>query len=99
VPVAHVGSAAPAVSPCRFCTSIGGARPKNVVETEEGLWIAKFPEKGDRWNNTRVEASMLALARECGLRACDTRAAEVAGADVLLVRRFDRVKIPGGTAS
>jgi serine/threonine-protein kinase HipA len=77
-------------------TSIGGARPKNVVETEEGLWIAKFPEKNDRWNNTRVEASMLSLARECGLRTCDTRVVEVAGADVLLVRRFDRVKIPEG---
>jgi len=77
-------------------TSLGGARPKNVVETEEGLWIAKFPEKGDRWNNTRVEASMLTLARECGLRACDVRIVEVAGADVLLVRRFDRVKIAAG---
>lgn len=77
-------------------TSLGGARPKNVVETEEGLWIAKFPEKTDRWNNTRVEASMLALARECGLRACDARVVEVAGVDVLLVRRFDRVKISAG---
>jgi serine/threonine-protein kinase HipA len=77
-------------------TSMGGARPKNVVESEEGLWIAKFPEKGDRWNNTRVEASMLTLARECGLRACDARVLEAAGADVLLVPRFDRVKIPEG---
>lgn len=77
-------------------TSLGGARPKNVVETEEGLWIAKFPENGDRWNNTRVEAAMLALARECGLRACDAHVVEVAGADVLLVRRFDRVKVPEG---
>lgn len=77
-------------------TSLGGARPKNVVENEEGLWIAKFPEKSDRWNNTRVEASMLALARECGLRACDARVVEVAGADVLLVRRFDRVKTSAG---
>jgi serine/threonine-protein kinase HipA len=77
-------------------TSLGGARPKNVVETEDGLWIAKFPEKGDRWNNTRVEASMLALARECGLRACDAHVVELAGADVLLVRRFDRVKVPQG---
>ena len=77
-------------------TSVGGARPKNVVENEEGLWIAKFPEKGDRWNNTRVEASMLTLARECGLHACDARVVEVAAADVLLVRRFDRVKTPAG---
>lgn len=77
-------------------TSLGGARPKNVVETEDGLWIAKFPEKTDRWNNTRVECSMLALARECGLRACDARVVTAGGVDVLLVRRFDRAKIPEG---
>ncbi len=77
-------------------TSLGGARPKNVVEAEDGMWIAKFPARGDRWNNARVEASMLALARECGLRACDHRVVSVAETDVLLVRRFDRVKAEGG---
>jgi serine/threonine-protein kinase HipA len=77
-------------------TSLGGARPKNVVEGDAGLWIAKFPEKSDRWNNARVECAMLDLARECGLRACDARVAGVAGGDVLLVRRFDRAKIEGG---
>jgi serine/threonine-protein kinase HipA len=77
-------------------TSLGGARPKNVVETDDGLWIAKFPEQADRWNNVRVEASMLALARECKLRVCDCRVVSVGEADVLLVRRFDRVKIGGG---
>src|SRR6266542_5476501 len=29
-------------------TSMGGARPKNVVEDDAGLWIAKFPQRGDR---------------------------------------------------
>jgi len=77
-------------------TSLGGARPKNVVEDDEGLWIAKFPEKNDRWNNARVESAMLNLARECGLRTSDARVVSVAGADVLLVRRFDRVKVKGG---
>src|SRR6185437_2047810 len=77
-------------------TSLGGARPKNVVEDDEGLWIAKFPEKNDRWNNARVESAMLQLARECGLQTCDTRVVSVAGGDVLLVRRFDRVKTKGG---
>src|SRR5215472_4171770 len=77
-------------------TSLGGARPKNVVEDDEGLWIAKFPEKNDRWNNARVESAMLNLARECGLRTSDARVVSVAVADVLLVRRFDRVKVKGG---
>lgn len=77
-------------------TSLGGARPKNVVETDDGLWIAKFPAREDRWNHARVEASMLALARECRIRACDFRVVSVVEDDVLLVRRFDRAKIEGG---
>ncbi len=77
-------------------TSLGGARPKNVVETDDGLWIAKFPAREDRWNNARVEASMLALARECNVRACDCRVVSIGADDVLLVRRFDRVKVDGG---
>jgi len=77
-------------------TSLGGARPKNVVETDDGLWIAKFPARDDRWNNARVEASMLALARECNVRSCDHRVVGVGEADVLLVRRFDRAKVQGG---
>jgi serine/threonine-protein kinase HipA len=71
-------------------TSMGGARPKNVVEDSEGLWLAKFPDKGDRWNNARVEGAMLALAQECGLRVARHRIETVGDQDVLLVRRFDR---------
>ena len=71
-------------------SSIGGARPKNVVEDGEGLWLAKFPEKGDKWSNARVEGAMLALAQECGIRAARHRIETVANKDVLLVQRFDR---------
>jgi serine/threonine-protein kinase HipA len=77
-------------------TSMGGARPKNVVEDDEGMWLAKFPEKGDRWNNARVEGAMLALARECGLRVAQHRLDQVAGHDVLMLKRFDRERVDGG---
>lgn len=77
-------------------TSMGGARPKNVVEDAEGLWLAKFPDKSDNWNNARVEGAMLALARECGLHVARHRFETVAGKDVLLVHRFDRVLTPDG---
>ena len=77
-------------------TSMGGARPKNVVEDDEGLWLAKFPETGDRWNNARVEGAMLALAHECGLRVARHRVDRVAGCDVLLLQRFDRQRVEGG---
>ncbi|HEU4560481.1 MAG TPA: type II toxin-antitoxin system HipA family toxin [Longimicrobium sp.] len=81
-------------------TSLGGARPKNVVEDEAGLWIAKFPQRGDRWNNAPVEAAMLALAGRCGIRVPETRVERVGAESVLLVKRFDRERLAdkGGKA-
>lgn len=77
-------------------TSMGGARPKNVVEDHEGLWMAKFPDRGDRWSSARVEHSMLRLACECGIHVTESRLQRVADADVVLVKRFDRQKVEGG---
>lgn len=77
-------------------TSMGGARPKAVVEDAEGLWVAKFNRPDDPWNNARVEHAMLLLARACGLVAAQSRVVEIGGRDVLLVRRFDREKSAGG---
>ena len=77
-------------------TSMGGARPKAVVQDDDGLWIAKFNRPDDRWNNTRVEHAMLRLARECGISTAESRIEAVAGKDVLLIRRFDRDKTPKG---
>lgn len=74
-------------------TSLGGARPKNVVEDDEGLWVAKFPQRGDRWSNAPVEAAMLALARRCGIRVPETRVERVGDEAVLLVKRFDRERV------
>ncbi len=71
-------------------TSMGGARPKAVVEDERGLWIAKLSSSNDRWNHPRVEHGMLMLARSCGLDVTESRIETVGGRDVLLVRRFDR---------
>jgi serine/threonine-protein kinase HipA len=79
-------------------TSMGGARPKTVVEDEQGLWIAKFNRADDRWNYAKVEHAMLVLARKCGISAADSRIVQVGGKDVLLVRRFDRFKTESGYA-
>ncbi|MEQ8230462.1 MAG: HipA domain-containing protein [Gammaproteobacteria bacterium] len=79
-------------------TSMGGARPKAVIEHEDALWLAKFNHPQDRWNVARVEHAMLTLARECGLSAATSQIIDVAGRDVLLVRRFDREKADTGYA-
>ena len=71
-------------------TSMGGARPKAVVQEGDTLWLAKFESPEDRWNHPKVEHGMLNLARACGLQVADSRVDTVADRDVLLVRRFDR---------
>jgi serine/threonine-protein kinase HipA len=77
-------------------TSMGGARPKAVVEHEGALWLAKFNLPSDRWSMARVEAAMLRLARSCGVTTPDSQVRRVGGRDVLLVRRFDRARAPTG---
>ncbi len=77
-------------------TSMGGARPKAVVEDEHGLWIAKFGRPDDRWNNPRAEHAMLELARSCGINSARSRLEKVGGGDVLLVQRFDRERTTRG---
>jgi serine/threonine-protein kinase HipA len=77
-------------------TSLGGARPKNGVETDDGLWVAKFPAREDRWDHAPVEAAMLDLARECGVRVPDSSVVRIGDENILLVRRFDRQRHAGG---
>ena len=77
-------------------TSMGGARPKAVVEDDSGLWIAKFNRTDDKWNHARVEHSMLVLGRRCGLTTSESRVVTIGGRDVLLVKRFDREKTKAG---
>jgi len=77
-------------------TSMGGARPKVVVEDDIGLWIAKFNRPDDNWNQARVEHAMLVLARCCGLSVAESKVVDVGGRDVLLVKRFDRERTISG---
>ena len=77
-------------------TSMGGARPKTVVEDDEGLWLAKFTRQDDAWDNPRVEHAMLELAQRCGLSACRSKIVAVGERPVLFVKRFDRERVPGG---
>ena len=73
-------------------TSIGGARPKCTVELDDSLWIAKFPARGDTINYPRIEYATMLLAKDCGISIPDVRIITVGGKDVLLVKRFDRLK-------
>lgn len=69
---------------------MGGARPKAVVEDNEGLWIAKFNRVDDRWDNAKIERAMLLLSKECGIQAATSKRTSIGDRDALLVKRFDR---------
>ena len=77
-------------------TSMGGARPKAVIEDDNKLWVAKFNRLDDKWNNALVEYAMLKLAEKCGIETALSKVVSVAGKDVLLVKRFDREKALDG---
>ncbi|MDR3490428.1 MAG: HipA domain-containing protein [Gammaproteobacteria bacterium] len=77
-------------------TSMGGARPKAVIEDNNSLWIAKFSSPQDQWNQPRVELAFLNMAKMCGLQVAESKIISVSGKDVLLVRRFDRDKSDAG---
>lgn len=77
-------------------TSMGGARPKATIEDDDGLWLGKFPARGDRCNLQRVEFATLDLARRCGLNVAQARLQSAGGGEVLMLRRFDRERAEGG---
>lgn len=77
-------------------TSMGGARPKVVVENEAGLWLAKLPAQGDKKNYAKIEHGALLLAKAVGIKTPTSRVIKVAGKDVLLVKRFDRKQTKAG---
>jgi serine/threonine-protein kinase HipA len=77
-------------------SSVGGARPKTVITDDGATWLAKFPQRGDRWSNAAVEGGMLHLAARCGIRVPDIRVESVGHEQVLLVKRFDREPFEDG---
>ncbi len=72
-------------------SSPGGARPKALVDTDDGAWIAKFPSRNrdGRFDVVGLEAAAMALARRAGLTVPETRFVDLGRRRALLVRRFD----------
>tara|TARA_R110002096_G_scaffold169138_1_gene340659 strand:- start:1105 stop:2337 length:1233 start_codon:yes stop_codon:yes gene_type:complete len=80
----------------RHGTSIGGARPKAAITGEDAKYVAKFSISTDTFPIAKAEYVAMTLAERVGLDAAAVSLEEVAGKDVLLVKRFDREKGEGG---
>lgn len=72
-------------------TSLGGARPKAMIEDGDKKLIAKFSSSSDTYNIVKAEFIAMRLAAKAGLKVAPVRLAHAAGKDVLLIERFDRV--------
>ena len=71
-------------------SSIGGARPKALIQDGADKFIAKFSATNDTMAVVKAEFVAMRLAAEIGLSVAPVRLAKASGKDVLLVHRFDR---------
>jgi len=77
-------------------TSIGGARPKALIDRGDRKLIAKFSSSTDLYSVVKAEFIAMKLAAACGLNVAPVSLIAVGGKDVLLIERFDRVKANRG---
>ncbi|OJI94558.1 serine/threonine-protein kinase HipA [Planktotalea frisia] len=73
-------------------TSIGGARPKALIDRGDRKLIAKFSASGDLYSVVKAEFIAMKLAAACGLNVAPVSMVNAGGKDVLLIERFDRTR-------
>ncbi len=73
-------------------TSVGGARPKALIEHDDKQFIAKFSLSTDTYDIVKAEFLAMRLAAKCDLQVAPVSLTRSMDNDVLLVERFDRVK-------
>ena len=71
-------------------SSIGGARPKALIEDRGKKYVAKFSSNDDLYNVVKAEFIAMRLAKLAGLNVAPVELVRAANKDVLLVERFDR---------
>ncbi|RJP77171.1 MAG: type II toxin-antitoxin system HipA family toxin [Desulfobacteraceae bacterium] len=79
-----------------YGTSIGGARPKALIDGEKIKYIAKFSSSADVYNMIKAEFIAMRLARIAGIHAAAVSLARSSNKDVLIIERFDRIHTEHG---
>jgi serine/threonine-protein kinase HipA len=70
--------------------TMGGARPKALIEIAGEQWVVKFAEGGEPIDAPLVEHAAMSLATQAGIRSATTRAVRLHDGHAVAVRRFDR---------
>jgi serine/threonine-protein kinase HipA len=71
-------------------SSLGGARPKALIDDDDKKYIAKFSATADLYNVVKAEFVAMRLAERVGLAVAPVKLTHALGKDVLLIERFDR---------
>ncbi len=77
-------------------SSIGGARPKALIEEQNKKYIAKFSSSTDLYSVVKTEFIAMRLAEHAGLNVAPVKLTKASHKDVLLIERFDRRKTENG---
>jgi len=78
-------------------TSLGGARPKAQIDDGNKKYIAKFSSTTDTYSVVKAEFIAMRLAAQAGLNVAEVSLSKSMNKDVLLVKRFDRVRTDEGS--
>ena len=79
-------------------SSIGGARPKALIEDQGAKYVAKFSSSTDLYSVVKAEFIAMRLAALAGINAAPVKLVQAAQKDILLIERFDREKTAQGWA-
>jgi serine/threonine-protein kinase HipA len=72
-------------------SSIGGARPKALIEEDGTKYIAKFSATTDLYSVVKAEFIAMRLAKMAGIDVAPVKMVKAANKDVVLIERFDRM--------
>jgi len=71
-------------------SSIGGARPKALIESEDKKYVTKFSSGSDIYSVVKAEFIAMRLGKLVGLNVAPVSLVQSSHKDVLLIERFDR---------
>jgi hypothetical protein len=83
--------------------SLGGAKPKALIEVNGEQWVVKF-FNGEPIDTPLIEHATMTLAQRAGITVAQTQVIRLTGANAIAIRRFDRERdlrihsISAGTA-
>ena len=69
--------------------TMGGARPKALLEIDGEQWVVKFSD-GDPIDTPLIEHASMTLLRAARIRAAETRPLKLVGDHAVAIKRFDR---------